>query len=366
MKPILIESNTALENLCDELISEPLLGVDTEFFRETTYYPHLGLVQFASPGRIACVDPLAFDAREGIAALLLNPAITKIFHSCIQDLEVLYQYLGKLPQTIVDTQIAAAMLGEYDQIGYANLVEQQMGAQLEKSQTRTNWLKRPLTSRQIEYAADDVLYLIPIYQKLLAELKHKHREHWLNEDCDQLSKNETRFFPDMHNCWRRVKGISKLRGIQLAVAYAVAQWREQLAMQKDLTRRKALPDDLLLQISTLESDNNEELRKISRLNKLFNEDELNSLSEAISKGLNTAEAEWPSIGRYKPSTDEKALLTQCLDLLRDKTEKLGIAQSVLCSRKDVEKIIAGNRDVPVLNGWRLDCIGRELLEQIPA
>lgn len=365
MKPMLIESSDALKELCADFINEPLLAVDTEFFRETTYYPHLGLVQLASPSRVACIDPLAFDAREGLATLLLNPDITKIFHSCIQDLEVMYQYLGKLPEPIVDTQIAAAMLGKQDQIGYAALVEQQMGIQLEKSQTRTNWLKRPLTSQQIEYAGNDVLYLIPMYQKLMTELKHKHRQPWLKEDCDRLSNDENRFFPDMNNCWKRVKGIHKLRGIQLSICYEVAQWREQLAIQKDLTRRKALPDELIIQIATLQPDTSDALKKIPSMKRLLNADELNSLAEAIHKGLGTPEAEWPSAERHKPSADEKALLKRCLGMLQDKTEELGIAQGILCSRKDVEKMIRGDKDIQVLNGWRLDCIGRELLTQIP-
>lgn len=364
MKPELIESSDALNALCEELVNEPLLAVDTEFFRETTYYPHLGLIQLASPSRVACVDPLAFDAREGITTLLLNPAITKIFHACTQDLEVLYQYLGKLPQPIVDTQIAAAMLGEQEQIGYATLVEEQMGIQLEKSQTRTNWLKRPLTSRQIEYAGDDALYLIPLYEKLMSELKHKHREYWLMDDCTILSNDELRFFPDMNNCWKRVKGIHKLRGVQLAICFVVAQWREQLAMKKDLTRRKALPDESVIQLATIQPDSIDTLKKIPSITRLLNTDEQNSLLDAIHKGISTPEAEWPSADRHKPSADEKTLLKQCLDLLRNKTEELSVAQGILCSRKDVEKMIAGDRDVQVLSGWRLDCIGRELLGQI--
>jgi ribonuclease D len=366
MKPELIKSSSAFETLCEEFTSEPLLAVDTEFFRETTYYPHLGLVQLASPHRIACIDPLAFDAREGLATLLLNLDITKIFHSCIQDFEVLYRYLGKLPQQIVDTQIAAAMLGEHEQIGYATLVELKMGVQLEKSQTRTNWLKRPLTSRQIEYAGEDVLYLIPMYQKLLAGLTDKNREHWLKEDCNRLSKDKNRFTPDMQDCWKRVKGTSKLQGVQASVCQAVAQWREQIAMQKDLTRRKALPDDIIIQIATLRPDNSNTLKKIGRIHKILSNEELESLTMAIQKGLAVPEEQWPSTTRRKPSADEKTLLKRCLELLQSKAEQLGIAPSILCSRKDVEKMIAGHRDIRVLDGWRRDCIGNELLAQISA
>lgn len=364
MKPTLIESSDALDALCEKLINQPLIAVDTEFFRETTYYPHLGLIQLASPDCIACIDPLAFDARDGIANLLLNPAITKIFHACTQDLEVLYQYLGKLPHPIVDTQIAAAMLGVQEQIGYASLVEIQVGVQLEKSHTRTNWLKRPLTPGQIEYAGDDVLYLIPMYQKLSSELQRKNREPWLRQDCDNLSSDEQRFFPDMNNCWKRIKGLHKLRGVQLSICYTVAQWREQLAMKKDMTRRKVLADEAIIQIAAIQPDSIDTLKKVHSVARVLDTTEQHSLLEAIHKGISTPDTEWPSVDRHKPSADEKALLKKCLELLRRKTEELDIAQGILCSRKDLEKMIAGNRDIPVLNGWRLDCIGRELLEQI--
>ncbi len=364
MKPSLIETSSQLEELCAEFINEPLLAIDTEFFRETTYFPHLGLVQLASPTRIVCIDPLAFDAREQLGRLLLNPEITKIFHACTQDLEVLFQYLGKIPSRIIDTQIAAAMLGEQEQIGYAALVEQQTGIQLEKSQTRTNWLKRPLTARQIDYAGDDVLYLIPMYHKLMAELKHRHREYWLNEDCDKLSNDAERFVPDMINCWKRVKGYNRLRGIQLYICYAVAQWREQLAIKKDLTRRKALSDDAVIQIATRQSGTEQALAQIAAVRRSLNSDEISSLSEIVSRALDAPESEWPQLDQNKPSAQEKELLNQCLKLLRNRTSELGIAQGLLCSRKDLEKMIRGERELAVLQGWRRDCIGEELLRMM--
>ena len=141
---------------------------------------------------------------------------------------------------------------------------------------------------------------------------------------------------------------------------------DQLKSKKDLTRRKAMPDEAIIQIATLQDSSSDTLKKILSVSRLLDTDELNSLAEAVKNGLNTPEDEWPSVERQRPSPEEKALLNRCLNLLRDKSEKLGIAQGILCSRKDVEKIMAGDRNVQVLKGWRMDCIGRELLDQMPA
>jgi len=363
MTPILIEDNQTLIEFCDKFINEPLLAIDTEFFRETTYYPHLGLIQIASPGHIICVDPLAFDARDELRRLFFNPDITKVFHSCSQDMEVLYQYFGELPAPIFDTQIAAAMLGYQDQIGYANLVAEAYEVELDKSQTRTNWLKRPLSAKQIEYAGEDVLYLLPLHEKFNQALKDKNREGWLQEDCEQVCGNSERFQPDLENCWLRVKGYFQLSDQQLAVCRSIAQWREQLAMEKDLTRRRILPDELLLKLAATQVDINQ-LKSIDRHFAQFSSTELDTLAQAIEAGQQTPEAEWPVINRERPSNEEKALLKHLQALVQKKADALGIHQSVLCSKKEMEKLMHGSRDRKLLNGWRFDCIGQQLLAEV--
>jgi ribonuclease D len=363
MTPILIEDNQTLIEFCDKFINEPLLAIDTEFFRETTYYPHLGLIQIASPGYIICVDPLAFDAREELRRLFLNSDITKIFHSCSQDMEVLYQYFGELPFPIFDTQIAAAMLGYQDQIGYANLVAEIYEVELDKSQTRTNWLKRPLSAKQIEYAGEDVLYLLPLHEKFNQALKDKNREGWLQEDCEQVCGNSERFQPDLENCWLRVKGYFQLSDQQLAVCRSIAQWREQLAMKKDLTRRRIMPDELLLKLAATPVDINQ-LKSINRHFAQFSHDELDALTQAIETGLQTPEAEWPVINRDRPSNEEKTLLKHLQALVQSKADALGIHQSVLCSKKELEKIIHGSRSGRLFDGWRFDHIGQQLLAEV--
>jgi ribonuclease D len=363
MNPILIEDQQSLIEFCDILINEPLLAIDTEFFRETTYYPHLGLIQIGSPDHIICVDPLAFDAREQLRRLFFNPAITKIFHACSQDMEVLFQYFNELPAPIFDTQIAAAMLGQQDQIGYANLVAEQYGVELDKSQTRTNWLKRPLTAKQIEYAGEDVLYLLPLYEKFNQSLKDINRDSWLLDDCEELCGNSQRFQPDIENCWQRVKGYFKLSDRQLAVCRSIAQWREHLAIEKDLTRRRIMSDDLLLKLAATQVDITQ-LKTIDRHIAQFSSTELNSLAQAIQTGLQSPESDWPVVNRERPSNEEKTLLKHLQKLVQDKAEALNIHQSVLCSKKEIEKLMQGERQGKVLNGWRFDCIGKQLLTEI--
>lgn len=363
MNPILIEDNQSLTKFCDKLINEPLLAIDTEFFRETTYYPQLGLIQIGSPNDIICVDPLAFDAREQLGRLFFNSDITKVFHSCSQDMEVLYLYFGELPAPVFDTQIAAAILGFQDQIGYAKLVADQYEVELDKSQTRTNWLKRPLSAKQIEYAGEDVLYLLPLYEKFSQALKECKRDVWLREDCEQLCGNSQRFQPDMKNCWQRVKGYFQLSDMQLAVCRSIAQWREQLAIDKDLTRRRIMSDDLLLKLSATQVGI-KQLNTLDRQIAQFSRDEQAALAQAIEAGLQTPESEWPVINRERPSNEEKAKLKHLQGLIQSKADTLNIHQSVLGSKKEIEKLMLGSRESKLLNGWRFECIGQTLLAAI--
>ena len=363
MNPILIEDKQTLTAFCDKLINEPLLAIDTEFFRETTYYPHLGLIQIGSPNDIICVDPLAFDAREQLRRLFFNPDITKVLHSCSQDMEVLFLYFDELPSPIFDTQIAAAMLGYQDQIGYAKLVAELYDVELDKSQTRTNWLKRPLSAKQIEYAGEDVLYLLPMYEKFDAALKENNRDEWLQQDCLQLCENEQRFQPDFDNCWLRVKGYIQLEGVQLAICRSIAQWRERLAVKQDLTRRRIMPDDLVLKISASQIDTNQLSSIDSRITR-FSTDEQNNLAQAIESALQLAETEWPVLNRQRPDAEEKSQLKRLQAIVQTKAESLGFHQSVLCSKKDLEKLMQGSRQEKLLTGWRFDCIGKQLLSEV--
>jgi ribonuclease D len=366
MTPELIESPAALAALCDELKTRDCIAVDTEFARERTYFPHIGLIQIAGDGHIACIDPLAFDVKPQLSELLFNHSITKVFHSCLQDLEVLQLTLGEKPCPLFDTQVATALMNDDHQISYARLVEKELGIQLPKSETRTNWLKRPLTGAQLEYAADDVRYLLSLYRQQLGELDALGRSQWMREECERLCSTTLNNPNDLSSCWTRVKGKERLRGIELAVLQDVAIWREQQSIAKDRTRRRVLPDDHVVQIAVKQPKNTSELIRIGHISKLFDMSELESLSETIISACGKAESEWPSLKRRQLTQDQSAALSAVLDALAKKAAGLGISQGMLCNRKDAEKLVLGKRDLQVLRGWRLDCIGHKLLELVPA
>ena len=364
MNPVFIESQEQFDQHYEALVSEDLLAVDTEFFRETTYFPHLGLVQAANSKIVACIDPLAFDARDSIASLLLNTEITKVFHSCSQDLEVLNLYLGALPCPILDTQIAASLIDETEQIGYANLVLSELDVHLDKSQTRTNWLKRPLTSKQLEYAADDVSYLYQLIETVSTKLEKLQRKDWFLEDCISLCTSSQQYEPDITNCGTRVKGTHKLPGLELAIINAIANWREIFAIQIDKNRRRALPDDNIVLIATSKPDSIEKLNQTGQLSRYLSPAELESLFDVIKDSYNIPENEWPVNRRTKLDNEEKKRLEALQQLILKKADELKISSSILCPRKELTQLFNGSRDCRVLKGWRQNMIGNELLSSL--
>ena len=380
MKPVLIESSSDMDAILDNIVNQSIIAVDTEFQRETTYFPVLALVQIATDSDVICIDPLAFDARPALKKILLNENITKVFHACSQDMEVLYYYLGKNPNNIYDTQIANAFLTDHHQIGYASLVENELDIQLDKSQTRTNWLQRPLTNKQIQYAGDDVLYLYQLLDILDNKLQQAGRKAWFIEECDNLTKSENNFQVDIDKLWRRVKGATKLNRNTLAIVQFIAQWREQLAQQKDKTRRKALADDTLIRLALETPDTIEKLDPMittrDRSQLKLNEQDKQQLIQAIQSGQQAPESEWPD-NRYSVlDNQQKMALKNLQQLVNAKAEELTISSAIITSRKDLENLIIIKAKTPeteadalssklnIIQGWRLRCIGQQLLDTL--
>jgi len=369
MKPELIESSAQMDALLEQLHGATLIAVDTEFFRETTYYPQLALVQIATDSLVACVDPLAFDAKPALKKLLLDDRITKIFHSCSQDLEVLFYYLGEAPHAIYDTQIANALLTEHHQIGYAALVENELGTILDKSQTRTNWLQRPLTQKQIQYAGDDVLYLYQLQHVLDIKLQQAGRKTWLEEDSEKLISNENSFQVDTGNLWKRVKGATRLNRNKLAIAQAIAVWREQLAQQKDRTRRKILADDIVVDLAFTAAESVTTLEQCLGNKYHFSSQEKQQLLEAIKTGSQTPSELCPDNRFNALDNEQKSTLKSLQQLINNKAEELGISPAILSSRKELEQLILAHDQTAVsvlsiTQGWRMQCIGQQLLEKL--
>ncbi len=361
-----IESPAALATVCDEFKNQPCIAVDTEFARERSYFPHVGLVQLAADETVACIDPLAFDTRPLLSELLLNPAIIKVFHACMQDLEVLELALGEKPCPVFDTQLGHALTHEDHQCSYASLVMGVFNVQLHKSETRTDWLKRPLSKAQLEYAADDVRYLLALYRHQLDELQAQGRSAWIQEECDHICNRSSNPASRLAQSWLRVKAKEQLRGIELAVLQAAAAWREQQAIARDKTRKRVLPDDILIRIAIEQPKNISHLKRIQSIARYLDMAALDSLSEDLSYAYAKPESEWPSLKRRQLTEPQSTALTKIMNRLRAKACELGISAAMLCNRKDAEKLIQGHRDLRVLTGWRLECIGAELLQLLPS
>ena len=372
MIPELIETSEQMDELLERLSNETLIAVDTEFFRETTYYPQLALVQIATAAIVACIDPLAFDAKVALKKLLLDNSITKIFHSCSQDLEVLFYYLGEAPGAIYDTQIANALLTDHHQVGYAALVENELGTQLDKSQTRTNWLQRPLTKKQIQYAGDDVLYLYQLQHILDKKLQQLGRKTWFDEDSAKLINEDNNYQVALENLWKRVKGASRLNRNKLAIVQAIAVWREHLARQKDRTRRKILADDIIVDLAFSPPENVQAIDQIIGRRYNFNSDEKQALLETITAALKTPTEQCPDNRFNALDNEQKLLLKDFQQTVNNKADELGISAAILGSKKELEKLIllhaqqdsSSSSTLNIMQGWRLRCIGQQLQDKL--
>ena len=376
MKSLLIENESQMQQLAEQLrpenLKDNLIAVDTEFFRETTYYPQLALVQIATDSIVACIDPLAFDARPQLKKILLDRSLRKIFHSCSQDMEVLYYYLGETPDNIYDTQLAHALLDEQQQIGYAALVEKELGVQLDKSQTRTNWLQRPLTAKQIEYAGDDVFYLYQLQQTLDRKLRETGRKDWFEEDSLSVNCSQNNFQVDTEKLWKRVKGSSRLNREKLAVVQAIACWRELLAQDKNLTRRRVLADNIITDLAFNPPADIDTLQSMLDSRQKLERSELQTLLASIEQAQQLPPEQWPNNQFNILDNEEKNLLKKLQQQLGAKAKELGISTGVLCNRKELEKLVRiyNNNEntapdsLAINRGWRQQCIGRALVNTI--
>ncbi len=373
MSPTLIETSDAMDELVLRLSKEKVVAVDTEFFRETTYYPKLALVQIATHDVVACIDPLAFDAKPALKKILCNKNITKIFHSCSQDMEVLFYYLNEIPAPIYDTQIANALLTDHHQIGYAALVENELNIQLDKSQTRTNWLQRPLTEKQIQYAGDDVLYLYQLHQILEKKLHDTGRQPWFDEESKKLICHEDDLQVTVDTLWKRVKGATKLNREKLVIVQAIAEWRERIAQQKDKTRKRALSDNLVIQLASEQTVDGDVLNQIISPQYDISSQDKEQLLTTIKLAKNSPKDSWPD-NRFTVLDGQQKLLLKAIQLqVNEKADELNISSSILCSRKDIEQLIlqmTGNHTTDgqapeikpgIIQGWRLHCIGENLM-----
>jgi ribonuclease D len=356
-----VETEEQLQELCTLVESSRWLALDTEFMREKTYYPQFCLLQLCNGEIAACVDPLRIDSLEPLLALFRNPAITKVFHAGRQDLEIFHHLWQCLPQPLFDTQLAATILGLGDQLGYAGLVQQLLGHDLDKGHTRTDWAQRPLERAQLRYALDDVIYLGEIYPRLLDQLQRLGRESWLEEDFRLLADPATYTPPDTQ-VWQRVKGRQRLKGVELAVLQTLAQWREIQARQANRPRRWILNDDVLLELARRRPDSLQQLERIRGLESATVKRQGTQLLEIVAQAVRLPKSQWPKEKRPPRLTPEQEAMTDLLMCsLRLLADENHIAPAALASRKELERLATGDRDTELLHGWRGALAGRTLL-----
>jgi ribonuclease D len=355
-----IDTPEKLTQLCEQISQQPWIALDTEFLREKTYYPIFCLLQIATPEWVACVDPFALNDLSPLFEVLYNPAIIKVFHACRQDLEIFYQITGKIPESIFDTQIAAPLLGIQENPGYAMLVSTFLNINLSKAHTRTDWTIRPLSAEQLEYAADDVIYLCQIYEIMRDKLKALGRFDWLIEDFKLLNNPELyQITPE--KAWLKVKGKNKLTGRQLSIIQAVTQWREQTAQKEDKPRSWLLRDELLLELAKLQPTTPTDLAAVRGIN----ERTVQRYGKVLSQLIAEARQRPPQVLKEKAISAKKtqqqeAVLDVLTAIVRIRAEENSLNPVILAPRKELEKLLQEDSECLLLSGWRYTMAGREL------
>jgi ribonuclease D len=340
------------------LCADRRIGLDTEFMREKTFYSQLCLLQIATDDGIYCADPISDADLEPFWQRLMD--CQWVVHSARQDIEVLYQSSNRMPDRLFDTQIAAALLGLAPQLGYAGLVSELFGVELAKSHTRADWTRRPLPAAALEYAAEDVEYLLPAYEILTERLSRLDRLAWAEEDSAFLLQPSL-YKGDFAHAIERLKGAKNLRGRARAAAARLASWREREAVRSDRPRQWIMKDAVLLEIASTGPKDQESLVAIPglaprTLRRAANEI-LGNLNDARSDDI---DYEPPQ----KPNEKQKAILNEMQAAVAGCADDLKIAAEIIAPKKELSASLNGARDSRVFTGWRKETIGGTLLEML--
>lgn len=358
-----ITSTDDLALLCKRLAKAEHIAIDTEFLRETTYYPRLCLVQLASNEEAAAVDPLAEGiSLEPLFALLADPKVTKIFHAGRQDIEIFFNLHGMIPAPLYDTQVAAMVCGYGDQVSYDRLVEGVLGVKLDKGSRFTNWSARPLTDKQLRYALDDVIYLEQLYPKLLQSIADNKREDWLEEEMQHCSNREI-YQQDPDKAWQRIRQRGSRPEILNRLRH-LAAWREQQARQRDIPKSRLIKDDLLLAIANANPKSAAELGNIRGFPGGSGGKLVSPLVTVLKQAAQTPKADWPKPPASRKRKPPAAQLDLIRVLLKHVAETAGVAPKLIASADDLEGLACGERDgIMAASGWRYELFGK-LVDQL--
>jgi len=360
MEPI--TTTDSLAQACARLAKHPCVTIDTEFLRESTYYPILCVMQMASPDEALVVDALAPDIDlASFFALMADERVLKVFHAGRQDIEIVWHRAGLIPHPVFDTQIAAMVLGHGDSISYEQLVQRITGDYLDKSHRFTDWSRRPLSKAQITYAISDVTHLRDIYLALSADLAKRGRIEWVNEEMEILTSPDT-YRAEPERAWQRVRTRAR-KPKELAVLMEVAAWREREAQSRDVPRGRVLKDDALGDIAVQAPTSMEKLAALRSLPRGFERSKWGeAILQAVERGLARDLKSLPRIERSRAAVNGAAIVELLKVLLRMTAERHAVAAKVIATVEDLERIAADDEaDVAALKGWRRELFGEKAL-----
>ena len=362
-----ITTQDELETVIAALEKSNFVTVDTEFIRETTFWPELCLIQMAAPGVSALVDPLAPDLDlKPFFRLMANEAVTKVFHAARQDIEIIFHLGALIPHPVFDTQVAAMVCGFGDSVSYEQIVQKITGGRIDKSSRFTDWRHRPLSEKQLDYALADVTHLIDVYKHLVTELERENRAHWLNEEMEVLTSRET-YDPHPEDAWKRLK--MRLRKPQeLAIVQAVAAWREREARERNVPRGRVLKDDAIYEVAQQAPRDATALARLRTTPKGWERSSsATALLTVVNAALEIPRDQMPKLPTpFQPPEGSSAASELLKVLLRLVSEKEGVAPKVLASGDDIDRIAAEGEaaDVPALQGWRRSVFGEAALKLV--
>ncbi|MCA0208318.1 MAG: ribonuclease D [Proteobacteria bacterium] len=364
----LIETSAALVEFCDLIRNSDFIAVDTEFMRENTFWPELCLIQVADRDHAAAIDPMApgIDLKPLLDLLVANEDMLKVFHAGGQDVEIIFNLTGKTPHPIFDTQIGQMAIGQAEQVGYSNLVEAWIGIQLDKGARFTDWSRRPLDKRQIDYAIGDVTHLAKIFPMMLDKLIKTGRGHWLDEEMEKLA-DPANYSVDPDKAWQRIKIPSRKPDV-LGRLQSLAAWREREARSKNLPRGRIVKDETLADLAAHPPKDQDGLGRVRGLSATWKSNDIGArLMDALTNAKPMAKDDMPDRAPRGPGLGKEGVLVADLLklLLKIRARELNVAARLIARSDDLETLAAGGRDgIAMMEGWRYEVFGHAALDLV--
>ncbi len=354
----IIKDNYTLKDFCDKCLKEKVLAIDTEFIRENTYYPILCLVQIASENFSAIIDPLSDIEMEPVWELLFNKKILKVFHAGRQDIEIIFNLTGKIPEPIYDTQVAGMFCGLGDQVSYDVLVNKFLGLSLTKENQFSNWLLRPLTKSQLKYALLDVECLIKVFPLIKKTIKENKREEWVEKEIRYLTNKEL-YYTKPNEVWQRIKIKNPKRDVLNTLKF-LAEWREIECKKKNVPRNRLIRNEILISLSKLKPQNILSIKKVRGIPKTLSDGDLNKILGVIKTSQNIDIDKWPKIPKYSKKLNiNKESLDLLKILLSYCSQQSGLAEKLIADADELRLILNDQKeDLKVFNGWRNEIFGK--------